>query len=215
MSEKVIVFDLDGTLIDSGRTVATVLNGMRNEQGKPELPMSEFIPWLSLGGEQLITYALEVGGADVQTNLTYFRQQYFERPTPTDSLYAGVVEALETFSARAYRLSICTNKPRRLAEKVLKETRIEDYFSYICAGDDLPTRKPHTQNLKVCVEYFGLMPEHGIVVGDSCVDQSMADQLKMPFYFHRNGYDDGVKISSAHYAFDHYHQLLTEILSYE
>jgi len=52
-------------------------------------------------------------------------------------------------------------------------------------------------------------------VGDSTVDQTMAARLNMPFYFYRNGYDDGVRAGDAHYAFDHYHELLTEIVSYE
>lgn len=215
MNVKAIVFDLDGTLVDSGRVVAAILNDMRKKQGKPERPMADFLPWLSLGGEQLIAHALEVDAAEVQTNLSCFRQQYFELPTPADSLYAGVVDAIEALTKLGFRLSICTNKPRRLAEKVLTETNIADYFSYLCAGDDLPTRKPHADNLQACLACFGLTAENGIVVGDSSVDQTMANRLNMPFFFHQNGYDDGVQVDDACYPFDHYHELLTEIMRYE
>lgn len=215
MNVKAIVFDLDGTLVDSGRMVTAILNSIRSKLGKPELPLNEFLPWLSLGGEQLITHALEVSGSDVKIYLGYFRQQYFELQTPVDSLYAGVADVLSVMNAKDYLLSICTNKPRRLAQKVLIETGIMEYFSFICAGDDLPTRKPHQDNLKACMDCFGLAPYEGIVVGDSSVDQCMANKLGMPFYFHRNGYDDGVKLEDVNYTFESYIELLTEIVGYE
>lgn len=187
-----VIYDLDGTLIDSAFMVSSILNEMRVEAGKNMLTPDTLIPWLSLGGEDLIVNSLDVKGGDIKRSLDIFRDRYFSAFTPIDSLYRGVNETLDGLLEMNINLAICTNKPRKLAEKVLKETEIFQKFSFVSAGDDLATKKPHPRNLEICLEFFSTSPIDSILVGDSSVDLLTARSTGVRFIHYVPGYDDGV-----------------------
>ena len=204
---KLIVYDLDGTLIDSAKIVAEVLNQMRTESGLQHLAIKRLVPWLSMGGEDLVANALEIPVDDIQPHLLEFRKRYSELSTPDDSLYPGIKEALNDLSSLGYRLAICTNKPRRLAEKVLKETQLHSFFAYLNAGGDLLHKKPHPENLLSCLSYFGLSSQDAMLVGDSTVDQALAMAAKVAFIQYLPGYDDGIELSNPQMKIDHHGEL--------
>lgn len=204
LKTKLFVFDLDGTLVDSAPVAAKILNGMREVLGMLPIAHESYIPWLSHGGTTLIANALDVNVPESLPLLEKFREQYFSLPTPSDSVYAGVFEALEHLQRNQYRLAICTNKPRKLAEKVLRETGLERFFDYISAGGDLPSSKPAVENVRICLRYFNVEPDSALMVGDSRVDQEMADNARIPFIFFTRGYNDGVSYESAADAFSDY-----------
>lgn len=188
-----IVYDLDGTLVDSAATVAALLNSLRAERALPPLARGEFTPWLSIGGKALVAAALGIPETDAQPFLETFRARYQIQPTDPATLYPDVCETLSTLKAAGIRLALCTNKPRPLTYKILVETGLGDYFSTVCAGLDLPTGKPHPDNLHACLNALDSSPEEAIVVGDSRVDQVLAEACGVAFAFFRGGYDDGVK----------------------
>jgi phosphoglycolate phosphatase len=209
---KLIVYDLDGTLIDSAKIVSTVLNQMRTESGLEHLTIEQLVPWLSMGGEDLVANALEMPLGGVQPHLLEFRKRYSELATPEDSLYPGIKEALKDFSRLGYQLAVCTNKPRALAEKVLKETHLHSFFTYVNAGGDLPHKKPHPETLLSCLSHFGVDSKDAILVGDSMVDQALARATKVAFVQYLPGYDDGIELSYPQMKIDH-HQKLEKLLS--
>ncbi len=188
---KLIVYDLDGTLIDSAIIILDLLNFMRKSLNKNSLTKDEILPLLSIGGEKMIAAALGVNELEVPLYLEKFRNEYFTIPTPQDSLYPGVRSVLIDLSIK-YRLAICTNKPRRLTEKVLIETNLREFFTFIIAGDDLISKKPHPQNLRACINHFGLKPQELILVGDSTVDLELALSCDVKFVHFLPGYNDGV-----------------------
>ncbi len=207
MSKKIVVFDLDGTLVDSAATVRSILNSMRSELGLQPLPTQNFIPWISLGGDMLVSKALEMPINLVSHCTEKFRDRYFDFATPLDSVYTGVIDVLEYLSSEGITLNLCTNKPRRLAEKVLKETSLERFFSFTSAGGDLPTSKPNPANLTVCLQPTNTSLNEVFFVGDSTVDQMTAENANVKFIFYENGYDDGVDKLKTYASFNDYLRL--------
>ena len=190
---QLVIYDLDGTLIDSAQVVTGILNQMRSEISKPAINKAALLPLLSLGGEELVAGSLGLTNAkEVAAALLEFRQRYIELETPVGSLYPNVIATLEQLQALDYSLGICTNKPRNLVNKVLDDLNLKQYFGFISAGGDLPTKKPHPDNLRICLEYFGADSNQAILVGDSTVDQSLAINLGVHFAHYLPGYDDGV-----------------------
>ena len=188
---KLIVYDLDGTLLDTAIVVLDLINLFREELKKPKLSQKEILPWLSMGGQKMIENALDLDANNSMNYLDKFRKKYLNTLTPKGCIYPEVEKTLEVLS-KEYYLSICTNKPRKLAEKVLKETNLNDYFNYMCAGDDLTTKKPNRANLENCLEYFSVRENETVYVGDSTVDQKLANACKVKYLQYCPGYDDGV-----------------------
>jgi phosphoglycolate phosphatase len=189
---RLIIYDLDGTLIDSAGVVTLLLNNLRKDLGKKPLIKKDLVQWLSLGGRDLMQHALEIKASQSQHFLNIFRERYHDTPTPDSSVYKGVKKSLDLLSQLNYFLAISTNKPRSLAEKVLNETGLIQYFGCINAGGDLPNKKPDASNLLFCQNYFKVKSDQTFLVGDSKVDQELAFNAKVPFIFYESGYNDGV-----------------------
>jgi phosphoglycolate phosphatase len=205
---KLVIYDLDGTLIDSALIVQSIINQMRREQGRDPIDKEKLIPWLSLGGEDLISNSLEVSGAELNRCLGEFRDRYYETPTPVKSVYVGAMETLERLHQLNIKLAICTNKPRKLADKVLTETGLFDKFSFISAGGDLPTKKPDPRNIELCFKGLSTAPKASIMVGDSTIDQRLAKLAGVPFIQYAPGYDDGVIVDDVSYKINHHLEIL-------
>lgn len=208
---KVVVFDLDGTLVDSGKDVASILNDMRIELGKTILPISSYIPWLSLGGLSLIKNGLEVSEVQAPELLNKFRLKYKNKPTQHDCLFPFVEETLIELVARGINLCICTNKPRMLAEKILNELGLMNKFDHMVACGDLATQKPHPDNLLKCLSLMGCSAEDSILIGDSAVDQKMANACQVSFGWYSGGYDDGVSQDQVEFSFKDFSQLISKL----
>lgn len=208
MTTKLIVYDLDGTLIDSAQTVLSIVNEMRFEMGKEPIEKRKLIPWISLGGIELIANALEIERPAAHKSLDDFRGRYLKYSSQEADLYPGVRQTLDALKHSNIDLAICTNKPRNLVEKILSELSLGSYFGHILAGGDLKTQKPHPQNLLECLKYFKCQPESAILVGDSTVDQEIARSCQVPFAFFRPGYNDGVDVNQAVMTLDAHGDLL-------
>lgn len=203
-----VIYDLDGTLVDSAPVVSFVLNKLRVRLGLPALPQSSFINWISLGGKDLVVNALNISAEDSDVYLSEFRAIYLLQKVPLSSVYPNVFSTLNGLKNRGIRLGICTNKPRNLVDRVLNETALGGLFDHVLAGDDLLTKKPNVANLNLCLKAMDTRPDATIFVGDSTVDQEAARNSNIPFAFFSHGYNDGVKKNEASYVFhDHAHFL--------
>jgi len=206
---KLIVFDLDGTIINSGVHVLNLLNEMRNRLNLTNLSWDDALQILSLGGEKIIASALGVSGSDNKIYLEEFRRLYKSRPTPRDCVFPNVKELLDKLATHDVKKSICTNKARELTDKVLKELSLDHYFSIICADGDLPTKKPDKANLLFCLNAFGIDPANTLMVGDSKVDQDLALACGVPFAWFTKGNNDGVDRLQTIFTFEDFSELIS------
>ena len=205
---KLIIYDLDGTLIDSATTVLSIINQMRANIDKAPIDKKTVIPWISLGGINLISNALELSPAGAEKGLIEFREKYLSYQTNESDLYPQVQKTLNYLADKGINLAICTNKPRILVNKIMDDLNLTGNFDYIVAGGDLTTQKPHPDNLLKCLQYFKYSANSVFFVGDSTVDQILAKACAVPFAFFRLGYDDGVDLTQTALILDSHADLL-------
>jgi len=215
MSAKLVVYDLDGTLVDSAPATIALLNQLRNELGLSTLPHYTFTPWLSLGGVKIMTNSLELDSEEkAKEYLEEFRRRLATFPSSTMPLYSNVKESLKLLSENNVKIGICTNKANRLVHKIIKELEIDQYFDVVIAGDDLPISKPNPLHLLTCLERLNISVNDAIFVGDSIVDQRTAISANIVFAFYQKGYNDGVDESNS-IPFDDHLDLVKRIIKYE
>lgn len=208
MRPVALLFDLDGTLIDSAAVIATVLNGMRAEQGDAALPVASYRGWISLGAEQLVGNALGLPMAGVPPALAEFRRRYRALPTPPETLFPGVADTLAALAEQGYRMAICSNKPEVLCNKVLQDLDLQRWFGCVVGGDSAASPKPHRAPLDHALAALSASGGPAVLIGDSTVDQEAATAAGIPFIFYTGGYDDGVRPGTPYASIDRLPQLL-------
>jgi phosphoglycolate phosphatase len=205
MKPRLIVFDLDGTLIDSAYTVMKLLNELRATRGAPKKSRDEILPWLSSGGEDLIRNVLDTTEPDdVEKMLRIFRLMYIDEPVSEDLIYPGVREVLSLCRSMQIQTAISTNKPRMLVDRATENLVLRDSFDLIVSPDEVGKRKPHPENLLLCSRALNVPVSEVVFIGDSSIDQETAHNAGVKFYFHSNGYNDGVNLNSCDYIFGSY-----------
>lgn len=169
---RLVVFDLDGTLVDSGRDLAAAVNEAlrRVAPQAPSLPEETVRSFVGSGARVLVTRSLARAGltlpvADV---LPVFLEAYWDRLLDTTRLYPGTVEALESLGGRP--LAVLTNKPGGMSRRILEGLGVAGRFFRVYGGDDLPTRKPDPAGLRRLASEAGVLPEETVMVGDSAID---------------------------------------------
>lgn len=196
-SAKTIIFDLDGTLVDSAPIVASILNDMRNAKGLEDLPLALYRDLSSQGGATLVGRAMEIDPASAGSMVDSFRQRYASLPTPVGSLYPSARDTLEALHHRGCRLAICSNKPERLCLKVLKETDILQFFHGVVGGDTAGVSKPDRRPVDFAMaSCAGTLP--AFFVGDSIIDQQAAQNAALPFIHFSGGYEPHLDKASTH-----------------
>ena len=194
---KGIIFDLDGTLVDSVNETAVILNKMRKKRGKLPLSKDKYKKLISHGAGQLVQYAC--GDNESSIELIYeFRDFYKLTETSKNSIYPGVVETLTMLIQKDIKLAICTNKPENLCDKVLRDTGLIPYFDAVVAGGMTRSLKPSSESIDLAINKLKLNYNQVVLVGDSTVDQEAAKKANIPFIFFTGGYDDGVDNDSTY-----------------
>jgi len=208
-----IVFDLDGTLVDSAPVVADVLNEMRQQLGLEKLDIECYRAWSSEGGATLVGNALSIPVKDAEPLLPEFRRRYSDFPTPTNSVYTGVIEMLQKFKSLNIRLGICSNKPENLCKKVLSETNLTSYFDIVLGGDSLPKKKPNPLPLTYVINEMKLATNSVLYVGDSSIDKATAKAANIDFAFFVGGYDPIVPLDKDDIKFSSHALLVQHLIS--
>jgi phosphoglycolate phosphatase len=173
-----LVFDLDGTLIDSRRDITTAINLLRADLGLAPLLLEQVVEMVGEGATVLVRRALADWREDLAPErlrdvLERYLSYYWKVCLETTRPYPGIEAMLEELG-RSYRLALLSNKGAELSAHILAALGLSRHFREILGGDSLPTRKPDPAGLAVIAGRFGIPPERLMLVGDSRVDAGTA-----------------------------------------
>ena len=184
-----IIFDLDGTLIDSAPDIHAAVNRVMADIRAPLFEFPQVKSFVGNGVPVLIQRAMaarDLDSADHSSLVSSFLDYYEADATTLTRPYPNAVEALKSLQARGHKLGICTNKPEAPARSILAEFALADLFETVIGGDTLAQKKPDPAPLVRAMADLGDGP--AIFVGDSEVDAETAQRAGVPFALFTEGY---------------------------
>jgi len=174
----VVVFDLDGTLIDSKKDIADSLNWTLGEMGYDPLPIKTIEKFVGNGIAPLIRRTVEAAGSpeSEEKMVALFRSRYWEHLLDHTRLFDTVEETIESFIGR-FKMGLVSNKPERYTRRIVEELGLGPAFGdAVFGGDTLPVKKPDPAALHRIAAMHGSEPARMVMVGDSAVDIATAKQ---------------------------------------
>ncbi len=188
-----IVFDLDGTLVDSAGDLQFAANKMLEDIPRPPLDRETVIRFVGRGVEVLVRRVLDHAGVTAEEDefrerLAAFGRHYGASLTEKTRSYPGVEALLDKLFSRGIALGVCTNKPETPARVLCDHLGISRYFGAIVGGDTLPFKKPDPRPLLHTVGLLGSTEAETLYVGDSDTDYRTAKAAGVPFVFFEGGY---------------------------
>ncbi len=187
---QAIVFDLDGTLIDSAPGLRAAACAMLADLDLPQPDLRTVIGFIGRGAPTLVERALHWAGADPAAHpgaLRSFLDHYDRDPLSGTTLYPGAQALLDRLAARGLKLGLCTNKPEAPARAILAALSLGP-FDAVLGGDSLPVRKPDPAPLLRVISDLGAKPSGTVYVGDSITDWQTAQAARVPYVHMRGGY---------------------------
>lgn len=198
-----IIFDLDGTLVDSAPTCAAILSEMLGERGSSGVVhAADARTLLTRGGADLVGPLLRSRPENLASDLADFRARYAARRTPVDCLYPGVAEGLRTLAQFGARMAVCSNKPQSLCDKIVADLALDSYLTTVVGSVDGVPLKPAPDLALSALEQLGPASGACWYVGDSNVDSMTAVNAGIPFLLANWGYAEPGKSIAALARFD-------------
>jgi 2-phosphoglycolate phosphatase len=168
---KTVIFDLDGTLIDSRKDIAVAANKTLSELNLPTLPEDTIASFIGGGVDILVKRCLgEQNMHRFDEVLQNYKKNYGQSCTVYTTLYPGVKEVLEFLKKREIEIALATNKVISLSEKILEHLGVRNYFSVMLGPEHVKNRKPNPEIINVLLEKINTKPEEALYVGDSELD---------------------------------------------
>jgi len=171
---RALIFDLDGTLIDSKRDLIHSVNAMLQEMGRPQLAAETISGYIGHGAPQLVARAL--GGTateeELKHALQFFLGYYEEHKMDSTCAYPGVEETLAQLNHLP--MAVLTNKPWRISVRILDALGLKRYFRAVYGGNSFETKKPDPFGANAILQEFGVAPGQAMIIGDSEVDVQTA-----------------------------------------
>ncbi len=179
MSLRAVIFDLDGTLVDSGPDIAAAVNHVLEQHGREPLSVDAVREFTGFGAEELVRRAfaavgLELEGQELQEAKIAYLDRYGEHPVEDSTLFHDAAAALAALKERGLALAICTNKETELSWAVLRGLGIDRCVDIVIGPDKAPRRKPHPEHLRAALEAVETDSGHAVYVGDNEVDVETA-----------------------------------------
>ena len=178
MSARLIVFDLDGTLIDSAPDLVKAVNYALTKLDKPTHSQVTIQQWIGNGADVLVKRALlnnwHIGEIpdDFEIAFELFKTYYAEHDWVHSRLYDGVLETLQTLKNADFKLACVTNKTARFTNPLMETAGLAPYFDFIASGDTFVEMKPEPLPLLETAKLFNVVPENAWMIGDSINDIS-------------------------------------------
>jgi phosphoglycolate phosphatase len=194
-SSSLLVFDLDGTLVDTAPDLISALNFVLHREGLPAVPLASARNMIGAGARKLIERAIElegrvVGVADINRMTGDFINYYGAHIADASRPFEGLEASLDDLAARGHRLAVCTNKLEWLSKRLLDQLGLSRRFAAICGADTFGVSKPDPAILKQTVAHAGGEVSTSIMVGDSGTDIGVARRAGVPVIGVSFGYTD-------------------------
>jgi phosphoglycolate phosphatase len=190
MKSKLLIFDLDGTLVDSRADLAAGINHMRNSFGLEPLPLATISQYVGNGVRKLVERSLQGAAVDVEEALRINKAYYFSHLSVHTTCYPGVQTGLRQLVEAGHTLALLTNKPGDPSREILRHFKIEDHFSSVIGGGDVAHLKPEPDGVFQCLEEVGMALSDAWMVGDHYTDLSVAKNAGIKSAFVRYGFGE-------------------------
>ena len=210
---ETIVFDLDGTLVDTAPDLTAALNAVLVREGRPIVPLADVRHMVGRGARVLIERAMEASGTpadsgDISDLMRHFLAHYDANIAATSRPFAGAERVVRHMAAGGHKLGICTNKPEGLSLKLLDALNLRELFPAVLGADSRAYRKPDPRHLLDTISALGGRRENAVLIGDSDTDVKTARAAKVPVIVVSFGYTEiPVHTLGADLVIDHYEAL--------
>jgi phosphoglycolate phosphatase len=191
---RTLIFDLDGTLINSAPDVRHAVNHTLQRYGHSPIAEQDIYELLGYGARVLLAKAfakhhVTLSADEMEESLSAYYDYYKKHPVVATEIYSGVIDVLTLLKNAGFALGICTNKPGIMTRLVLEKLNMMHFFNAVVAGDEMAQPKPHAAHIKRVLELMGLPSAQAVMIGDSEVDKQAAQNADIPFIGVSYGYD--------------------------
>lgn len=192
---ETIIFDLDGTLIDTAPDLTAALNAVMRSEGRPEVPLDDVRHMVGRGALYLIERAMEATGAPAAPGalprlFQHFIAHYDANIAVASRPFERAEDVARSLASRGHKLGICTNKPEALSFKLMTELGLRTLFPAILGADSRPYRKPDPRHLFDTIAALGGTPDSAVLIGDSETDVKTARAANVPVVVVSFGYTE-------------------------
>lgn len=195
-----VIYDLDGTLLDSAPDIATAVDRTLAQWGLPTAGERKVRQWIGDGSRKLMQRAFaDAGRQDIPVTELYeaFLEHYGDCMRESSAAYPGVVDTVSALHARGVTQVVCTNKPDPFVAPLIQFMGLDAYIAAWLGGDSLPERKPSARPLEHLAEMFDVPVGRCLMVGDSGTDMAAARNAGMPLALVTYGYHRGVDLHAG------------------
>ncbi|MDZ7842596.1 MAG: phosphoglycolate phosphatase [Gammaproteobacteria bacterium] len=200
---RAVLFDLDGTLVDTGPDIAAAVNGMLFAMGRHPYTVEQVLDWVGDGAPRLVERALAGNldgrppSAEAERGLALFYEHYAANICVHSEPYPHARQVLESLRAAGVLIGCVTNKPEQLSRSLLDVLGLASMFDVIVGGDTLAFRKPRPEPIHHACRALGLCPEDTAYVGDSITDCLAADAAGVPMVAVTYGYNRDADLTKS------------------
>lgn len=197
---RAVLFDLDGTILDTAADLAAAANAMLAETGRGVLPEAQIRDYIGKGIQNLVTRSLEAtgpaSGEESARALAVFERHYLAGLADRTRPYPGVVAGMQSLARAGIAMGCVTNKAARFTEPLLERTGLMPYLGVVVSGDTVARKKPHPEPMLHAVAKLGVEPGEALMVGDSRNDVESARAAGCPVVVVPYGYREGLGVEA-------------------
>lgn len=196
---RLVMYDLDGTLIDTASEISAALNLTLTEFGATAVDEESVRAWIGHGAVKLVEKAWQTmePGVGLPMMMTTFTRHYHETVGTSSEPYPYVIETLRQIEALGIKQAVITNKESTFTSQVLQMHGLDDFFDLVISGDTLPVRKPDPAVIQHCLETLNETSASSLFVGDSDIDVATAKGAGVQCWVVPYGYNAGRDIAKA------------------
>lgn len=216
MKDAAILFDLDGTMVDSAPDLIKATNFTLRQHGWEPVAADIIRPSISVGAVSMIKAGLDAQRAtpspeEIERMRVVFLDYYVEHLTDDSRAFPGLTEVVSELRETGLKLGVCTNKREDLARQLLDKLQLSELFDAITGRDTFAVCKPHPGHLLGALEMMGGDQERAVMVGDSAADAEAARSAKLPFIAVNFGYDANPASLEPDVMIDHFYELVPAV----